>query len=126
MSFAGYINDLKNALQDIKNEDYEWARYRIEGVADALKKLEPALKEWGSLNKAGKLTESKKRDDHNIDFENIAGGIEIRPGYDGYYVSNYSGGNGYDKGWKSDEYQKLRSGGDYDSIDILREKLLKT
>lgn len=62
MSFAGYINDLKNALQDIKNEDYEWARYRIEGVANALNKLAPALKEWDSLNKVGKLTENKKNE----------------------------------------------------------------
>lgn len=107
MGFAGYINDLKNALQDIKNEDYEWARYRIEGVADALKKLAPALKEWGSLNKAGKLTESKKLDYSEIDLENIAGGIKVSDGYDGLYVQSYSGGSGFNKLWKSDEFLEL-------------------
>lgn len=71
------------------------------------------------------VTESKKVDDRKINFENIAGGIEIRPGYDGYYVLNYSGGNGYNQGWKSDKYQKLRSDKDYVSIDILREKIIK-
>lgn len=57
-AFAGYIDDLKNALQDIKNNDYEWAKYRVESVADSLKKLAPSLKEWGALNKANKLSES--------------------------------------------------------------------
>lgn len=125
MGFTGYINDLKNALQDIKNEDYEWARYRIEGVADALKKLAPALKEWGSLNKAGKLTESKKVDEHSIDFENIAGGIQIGIGYDGFRVQNYSGGRGYNKEWKSDEYKKLESENDYNSINSMRDKIVR-
>lgn len=95
MGFTGYINDLKNALQDIKNEDYEWARYRIEGVADALKKLAPALKEWNSLNKAGKLTESKKYRWNSIDFENVPGGLEVSDLRDGVGIHMYSGGSGY-------------------------------
>lgn len=57
-AFANHINDLKNSLHDIEKGDYEWAGYRIESVATALSKLAPALKEWDTLNKAGKLTES--------------------------------------------------------------------
>ena len=125
MGFAGYINDLKNALQDIKNEDYEWARYRIEGVADALKKLAPSLKEWGSLNKAGKLTESKKVDERSIDFENIGGGLEVRDGYDGIRVQCYTGGKGYNREWKSEEYKKLLSEKDWNSISKMCEKVLR-
>lgn len=125
MGFAGYINDLKNALQDIKNEDYEWARYRIEGVADALKKLAPSLKEWGSLNKAGKLTESKKVDEHSIDFESIAGGLQIGIGREGLRVQSYSGGTGYNKEWKGDEYKKLEAADDWDEIERIRQKIIR-
>ena len=57
-AIAGWIHDLKAANDDMKNGDYEWAGYRMGGVADAIKKLQPALKEWGGLQKAGKLTEA--------------------------------------------------------------------
>ena len=60
-AIAGWIHDLKAANDDMQNGDYEWARYRMEGVEDAIKKLTPSLKEWGNLKKAGKLTESIRK-----------------------------------------------------------------
>lgn len=81
-AFAGYIDDLKNALQDIKNNDYEWAKYRVESVADALKKLIPSLKEWGTLNKAGKLSESFPA------APSISGAFDDNDNYDKYVKAN--------------------------------------
>lgn len=100
----------------------------LHGQEGAVKELMAiGYKPAKSLNESApkKLTESKKRDDRDIDFENIAGGIEINPGYDGYYISNYSGGSGYNKEWKSDEYKKLRSNNDNGSINKLRENIIK-
>lgn len=124
-TYASKYNTRKE-LEDALKKAYGWDVKRP-AIKDAIDRyFETEMKESAvSKVKGKKITESKKVDEHSIDFESIACGLQIGIGREGLRVQSYSGGTGYNKEWKSDEYKKLEAADDWDEIERIRQKIIR-
>lgn len=116
----------RKELEAALKKAYGWDVKRP-AIKDAIDRyFETEMKESAVCKVKGKkITESKKVGDNSIDFENVAGGLQFSLGWDGLRVQSYSGGNGFDKEWKNEEYKKLKSENKWDEITKLCDKVVK-
>lgn len=109
--FLKYVDNYKNVVSKAFDFDKKAVQagnpIDIKGMQSWITAYHSSMERYNNAVKNKTLTESKKLDYSEIDLENIAGGIKVSDGYDGLYVQSYSGGSGFNKLWKSDEFLEL-------------------